>query len=119
MRLPKTSQVQRATAGKRTSVPVAKTVARNKVAAPPAIKAPAVASTSAAVKPAPRRTVRHTVRKGDTSFSIARQHQISLQDLMAANNRSPQEPIRIGETLIIPSRHSNLLHRKSAISSTN
>ena len=119
VRLPKTSQVQRATAGKRTSVPVAKTVARNRVAAPPAVKAPAVASTSAAVKPAPRRTVRHTVRKGDTSFSIARQHQISLQDLMTANNRSVQEPIRIGETLIIPSRHSNLLHRKSAISATN
>ena len=85
----------------------------------PKKRAAAVASTSAAVKPAPRRTVRHTVRKGDTSFSIARLHQISLQDLMAANNRSPQEPIRIGETLIIPSRHSNLLHRKSAISSTN
>jgi hypothetical protein len=38
---------------------------------------------------------------------------------MTANNRSIQEPIRIGETLIIPTRHSSLLHRKSAISSTN
>ena len=65
------------------------------------------------------RTVRHTVCNGDTSFSIARQHQISLQDLMTANNRSVQEPIRIGETLIIPTRHSSLLPRKSAISSTN
>lgn len=132
--LPKTDRIEKATAGTRTSVPAAKTLAQGKAAAQPAVKprngatatnaakAPSKVRNQAAVKtqPAPvHRAVRHTVRKGDTSFSIARQHQISLQDLMSANNRSAQEPIRIGETLIIPTRHSSLLHRKSAISSTN
>ena len=59
------------------------------------------------------------MRKGDTSFSIARRHQISLNDLMAANNRGPEAPIRIGESLIIPTRHSSLASRPSTLSATN
>ena len=129
VRLPKTGRTEQATAGTRTSVPAAKTIVRHTTV--PAVKAgpgtravatakaPTVGKGRPAVKGPVHRTVRHTVRKGDTSFSIARQHQISLQDLMTANNRSVQEPIRIGETLIIPTRHSSLLPRKSAISSTN
>jgi membrane-bound lytic murein transglycosylase D len=129
VRLPKTGRIEKATAGTRTSVPAAKKIVRNKavpaVKARPGTRAVATAKAPAEVRKQPvvkrpvHRTVRHTVRKGDTSFSIARQHQISPQDLMTANNRSIQEPIRIGETLIIPTRHSSLLHRKSAISSTN
>ena len=128
VRLHNTSQMQKATAGKRTTVPVAKTLTRNKAVTPSTVKvspwarAPVVVKARPTTKTAPARahqTVHHTVRKGDTGSSIARQHQIPLKDLLAINNRNPQEPIRIGETLIIPTRHSSLMHLRPLISTTN
>ena len=52
------------------------------------------------------------MHKGDTSFSIARQHGITPQELMAANGRSTEAGIQIGETLFIPSRENDPLDKK-------
>jgi membrane-bound lytic murein transglycosylase D len=60
----------------------------------------------------PRTALRYKVHKGDTSYSIARQHGITHQELMAANGRSGQAAIRIGETLIIPTRSNDPLDNK-------
>jgi membrane-bound lytic murein transglycosylase D len=46
--------------------------------------------------------VRYMVRKGDTILSIARQFQLSPQELLAANSRNRETTIRIGDKLIIP-----------------
>lgn len=46
--------------------------------------------------------VRYMVRKGDTILSIARQFQLSPQELLAANSRNRETAIRIGDKLIIP-----------------
>ena len=138
VRLPDTSRNRAVAAGQRTTVPAGKGTARASVATKPAGKpqvalrglvagaAQVKARTATPVRPgvraaAPtgRKSLRHTVRKGDTSFSIARRHQISLNDLMAANNRGPEAPIRIGESLIIPTRHSSLASRPSTLSATN
>lgn len=62
--------------------------------------------------PRPRASLRYKVHKGDTSYSIARQHGITHQELMAANGRSAQAAIRIGETLIIPTRSNDPLDNK-------
>ncbi len=55
----------------------------------------------------------HRVRKGDTTFSIARRYGISPQDLMAANGRNAQAAIRIGETLRIPSGPARQMNKES------
>jgi len=49
---------------------------------------------------------RYSVRKGDTIHSIARQFQLSPQELLAANSRNREAAIRTGEKLIIPIRIS-------------
>jgi membrane-bound lytic murein transglycosylase D len=46
--------------------------------------------------------VRYMVRKGDTILSIARQFQLSPQELLAANSRNRATAVRIGDKLIIP-----------------
>lgn len=46
--------------------------------------------------------VRYMVQKGDTILSIARQFQLSPQDLLAANSSNRETAIRIGDKLIIP-----------------
>ena len=46
--------------------------------------------------------VRYMVRKGDTILSIARQFQLSPQELLAANRKNQKTAIRIGDKLIIP-----------------
>lgn len=63
----------------------------------------------------PRTALRYKVHKGDTSYSIARQHGITHQELMAANGRSAQAAIRIGETLVIPTRGNDLLDKKTML----
>ena len=41
----------------------------------------------------------HTVQKGDTYFSIAKRNDVSLSALLALNNRSANQILRIGEVL--------------------
>jgi membrane-bound lytic murein transglycosylase D len=48
------------------------------------------------------KTLRHTVKQGDTAFSIARRYKISLQNLKAANNLDSKATVRLGQSLIIP-----------------
>lgn len=51
--------------------------------------------------PPPRRTT-HTVRAGDTLYSIARSHNVSVDKLAEINGLSDPSVIRIGDTLYIP-----------------
>jgi LysM repeat protein len=44
----------------------------------------------------------YTIQPGDTLFSIARRHGITVTDLTQANNLSSAYPIRVGQQLIIP-----------------
>jgi membrane-bound lytic murein transglycosylase D len=59
------------------------------------------APTTMPTRPVP---VRYIVQPGDTTSSIARQFDIPLHELLAANGRQQKNFIRIGESLIIPSR---------------
>jgi membrane-bound lytic murein transglycosylase D len=91
-----------------------KAVAAVKAQANLTAKAQPATDRRAAIAPAPPESharakapqQRHRVEKGDTSYGIARRYGISHQQLMAANSRSAQAAIRIGETLIIPPRSS-------------
>jgi len=44
----------------------------------------------------------HIVQKGDTLYSIARKHNITVEKLCAANNISENKILKIGEKIIIP-----------------
>ena len=46
--------------------------------------------------------VRHTVAKGETLTSIAKQYNIPLPDLQKANKDVNDRKLQIGQTLIIP-----------------
>lgn len=46
----------------------------------------------------------HTVRAGDTAFSIARAYRIRLDSLLAANPRLDTKHMKIGQVLTIPSQ---------------
>lgn len=45
---------------------------------------------------------RHTVVRGETYFGIARQYNISLAQLLEANNRTAETVLRVGDVLTIP-----------------
>lgn len=45
----------------------------------------------------------HTVRAGDTAFSIARSYRVRLDALLAANPRLDTKHMKIGQTIAIPS----------------
>jgi LysM repeat protein len=54
--------------------------------------------------PAPAATMRtHTVKEGDTPYSLSRQYRIKLDALMSANPGLDPKRLRIGQTLNIPS----------------
>ena len=48
----------------------------------------------------------HTVRAGQTLSSIARRYHVDAFDLAAASDVRPGQPLRIGQTLTIPSPHT-------------
>ncbi len=73
-------------------VPVADAPAPTRVEGPK----PAAAPAAAPAAPAGRF---HTVKKGDTLFSIARQHGVSTQDLAAWNNLDGTHRILVGQQL--------------------
>lgn len=68
---------------------------------PPPVAAP-VQSASDSVSAAPAGV--HTVSAGDTAESIARRYQISVGELVRANNITDPRKIRIGQVLTIPGR---------------
>ncbi|HZD54666.1 MAG TPA: LysM peptidoglycan-binding domain-containing protein, partial [Candidatus Aquicultoraceae bacterium] len=51
---------------------------------------------------ASRNGLRHVVRPGETLWSIARAHGISVKGLAARNNLNPGQPLRCGKVLVIP-----------------
>src|SRR3990172_2799379 len=50
-------------------------------------------------------SVDYTVRQGDTLGEIARDNDVSLSDLVVANNLSNPDLIRPGQVLVIPTKH--------------
>lgn len=73
-------------------VPVVEAPAPTRVEGPKPAPAPAAPPAAAAGK-------LHTVKKGDTLFSIARQHGVSTQDLAAWNNLDGTHRILVGQQL--------------------
>jgi len=53
-------------------------------------------------RPAPPRRATHTVRSGDTLYSIARQHGVAVDELARANRLADPGLIRVGDKLYIP-----------------
>lgn len=45
--------------------------------------------------------VSHTVRRGDTLWDLASQHNVSIASLAKWNNMAPRDPLRVGQTLAI------------------
>ena len=80
-----------------------------KLRIPGATSAPAPTSTSSgrtqmakmsAPSPAPAKTTgKHTVKSGETFYSIARQHKVSVQSLVAANPKVRPTSLHIGQSL--------------------
>gem|GEM_PF-5110417 len=61
---------------------------------------PTVAPTSAAKSPALPASIRHTVRKGETLFSIARRYAVTPTQLQAWNSKA-DAVVKIGEILLL------------------
>jgi len=65
---------------------------------------PVAGANDRAVAPPAKATGRtHTVRSGDTAFSIARSYRVRLDALLAANPRLDAKHMKIGQTIAIPS----------------
>ncbi|MEE8389357.1 MAG: LysM peptidoglycan-binding domain-containing protein [Anaerolineae bacterium] len=60
-------------------------------------------STLAVSSPSPPEPLQYTVQEGDTLGAIAQTYDISMEDLMAANEITDPNLLQIGQTLIIPS----------------
>jgi LysM repeat protein len=56
-------------------------------------------------------SVDYTVERGDTLGGIAREHDVSVSDMMKANNIKNPDLIRIGQVLVIPGGKTDTLHR--------
>jgi murein DD-endopeptidase MepM/ murein hydrolase activator NlpD len=53
-------------------------------------------------EPRPPRRTTHTVQSGDTLYSIARSHDVSVDELAQVNGLTDPSLIRVGDTLYIP-----------------
>jgi LysM repeat protein len=53
-------------------------------------------------EPAQPGMITHTVAKGETLTSIARQHKVQIADLLKANKIEDDRKLQIGQTLFIP-----------------
>ncbi len=56
-------------------------------------------------------TATHVVTAGESPWSIARQHGVSLNKLMVSNRIGPKDPLTIGRTLALPGKTSNKVVR--------
>ena len=76
---------------------------KGKPTAPTRIKA--TAPGTAAKKPVPSEKRRyHSVRPGETLYRIAKQYGISVRELCALNNISPNKAIHPGQKILVPSK---------------
>lgn len=80
-------------AGPDTSDPVTPTTSQQAVAAP---------SPSPLPSPTPPKVVTYTVQENDTLSGIAQDHDISLEELVSANDLANPDFLQIGQTLVIP-----------------
>jgi LysM repeat protein len=55
-------------------------------------------------------SVDYTVERGDTLGGIAREHDVSVSDMMKANNIKNPDLIRIGQVLVIPGGKADTYH---------
>lgn len=55
----------------------------------------------------------HTIRKGDTLYSLARTHKTTVKSIMAANGIKDPTRLKIGRRLVIPSKSSRPTSRKT------
>ena len=55
--------------------------------------------------PASAQTVKHTLQKGETLYSVSRLYKVSYEALAAANGITDPTKVRIGAVLVIPSVH--------------
>lgn len=62
----------------------------------------AVASNSIQATAAPRTPATHTVQTGETYYSISRQHNVSVDRLMAANPNTQPAALRVGQKINLP-----------------
>jgi LysM repeat protein len=78
---------------KKIAAPVTKTQRRSE----PVVKVPAITDP-------PRRTApdTHTVRSGESPYSIAQHYRVQLNDLLRANGVRDARRIQVGRTLVIP-----------------
>ena len=72
----------------------------NRPAAPEEVASVSSPSTAAATPDSDFTKVTHVVARGESFFSISKQYNVGVQDLMAWNNRS-RSIIKAGETLVI------------------
>jgi LysM repeat protein len=80
--------------GKKTTQPSRPVVQKSVVQKP-------IVQKQIAQKPAPAKTVKYVVKKGDTLSGIAARHKISMASLRD-HNKLPDQQVRIGQTLQIP-----------------
>jgi len=90
----------RLTAGQRIVIP-------RRVTAVPSIAAPATKPASPApkiarTKPAPAASMTHVVAPGETLLGLSRRYKKSPREIAAANHLKYDQPLRIGDRLVIP-----------------
>jgi len=56
-------------------------------------------------------TYRHTIASGESLYTIARRYDVSATDIIAANNITAPDRIRVGQALVIPGRPDLLAQR--------
>jgi len=118
--------------GGRAAVPVASNPAEHPIettAPPPATRPEAPAPPAAVRLDGPARTashdpappagkpipeVRHTLRRGQTLYSLARLYDIPLEELMAANGIGDPRTIPVGAKILIPGARVRLPYRPAA-----
>ncbi|WP_244885794.1 LysM peptidoglycan-binding domain-containing protein [Carnobacterium viridans] len=67
------------------------------------LKIPAKSSTPTIPSPVPK-TTNYTVKSGDTLYSIARKHGITVQQIVTTNKLTNANLIKVGQVLKIPTK---------------
>ncbi|MGJ8677612.1 MAG: LysM peptidoglycan-binding domain-containing protein [Akkermansiaceae bacterium] len=70
-------------------------------------KTPAKAEPIAKATTSPTTTTKHVVKKGETFYSIAREHKVSLRSVIAANPSISPSKLREGQALVIDGNAKN------------
>jgi lipoprotein NlpD len=90
---------QRAPVREGTPTPAPKSIVSKPATEKPAVDAPKLPPTVAAVRPIDANPPTHTVKRGETLYSIAKQHGLNYQELGAWNNLANANALREGAEL--------------------